>query len=691
MTRFRDAARSVLFGTPPSPTKEPDKDAMVTLLSMVDDMETGIASNIEAVTTSLGRRIDDAERGVSVSYETRAQLYADLAHPASSIGQVVGDNSQSFRGVYKKAGGSGSGSWARIGPLPMVETPASSTANGTVRLSTLEQTLRGIDDPLGVVRASFSVSLVQTVNDAHLLEAAFPLPQEVDGAIYPIVVNDAGQVLLGINKSSGNVVGGGLGGSSNSGSEGAPLLPYMDGDILHAVGLDDQAVANLAGLAVKRVESGNAGHVRSVVDKPMLGPNSVIGVGPALPGHLIPDNARALYVFIGIGQSLMVGSTAASTLISTTATLPDDVFMFAGPNADVRMGLTTTGGDNPVLDAETLTGFSPLVSKAGQGGGARGETAMESFATNLSLLARAIDVQFRSLSFTAAQGGTVYTGLAKGTQIYANMLAAVSRAKVLAEAEGWKLVVAGVLHKHGEGDGNNSSYYNSLLTWRSDIDVDVKAITGQALDVMFFMGQPSSFGSSTPQAVQAMVNAHNNSPHHWLAGPDYPFGEFYSDETHFQGAGYFLIGEQMALAYRDVMWRGGYKLTQMTAAQRSGNLVTLTWDVPVPPLVFDTTTLSERDVKGLRYTDSEGNVPITAATISNNGTGTGIGTITLTLAATPNGVDETVHYALSPKITEPSVNRARGNIRDSRADRSRFDNRFLRGWAPHHRIPVQVL
>lgn len=96
-------------------------------------------------------------------------------------------------------------------------------------------------------------------------------------------------------------------------------------------------------------------------------------------------------------------------------------------------------------------------------------------------------------------------------------------------------------------------------------------------------------------------------------------------------------------------------------------------------------------MKGLLYSDSNGAVPISSAAITNTGAGTGVGTIALTLGATPSGVAETVHYAMSPKITSPSLDRVRGNIRDSRAEVARYDGRPLHGWAPSHRFPVTVV
>lgn len=76
------------------------------------------------------------------SYETRIQLFADLAWAAGSIGKVLGDTTLGYRGVYKKSGASGSGSWARIGPLPEADAEglaAEVTATRTATTSALAE------------------------------------------------------------------------------------------------------------------------------------------------------------------------------------------------------------------------------------------------------------------------------------------------------------------------------------------------------------------------------------------------------------------------------------------------------------------------------------------------------------------------------------------------------------------------
>jgi hypothetical protein len=58
------------------------------------------------------------------NYQTLAQLNADLAHAAGTLGVVWDDPTPSNDGVYKKSGASGAGSWAKIGPLPATDTSA---------------------------------------------------------------------------------------------------------------------------------------------------------------------------------------------------------------------------------------------------------------------------------------------------------------------------------------------------------------------------------------------------------------------------------------------------------------------------------------------------------------------------------------------------------------------------------------
>lgn len=81
-----------------------------------------VIGNLDGKTVRIPMDMLGAMLSLSVGgphYEAYATLAADLAWGADTVGVVWGDNNEAARGVYKKSGASGAGSWARIGDLPM--------------------------------------------------------------------------------------------------------------------------------------------------------------------------------------------------------------------------------------------------------------------------------------------------------------------------------------------------------------------------------------------------------------------------------------------------------------------------------------------------------------------------------------------------------------------------------------------
>lgn len=407
------------------------------------------------------------------------------------------------------------------------------------------------------------------------------------------------------------------------------------------------------------------------------------------------EERPTLHVFIGIGQSLMVGSQAANTLVTIESQWPDRAFMFdTGEHSDVRIGLISGGNDrdSTILDPASILGFTSLRAVRGIGPGSRGETPMESFINRITSDADSRGETFLSLSFTAAFGGSSYRFIKQGTPVYENMLMALNRAVEIAESKGWRAVVAGCLVKHGEGDIGNRDYLENLLEWQKNINSDLQTITGQKRDIHFIIAQPTTHRNHVPESALAMLAAHNVSPFHHLSGADYPFGaEFARDELHMTGPGYFLIGEKMARAWMHAVrdGNGHARITQMTAAELDGATVVLHYEVPVPPLVFDTETVPARDTKGFRLFLEGEEIDILSAQIVDDAAQSGSGKIILELAAAPDSGDLFVHYALSPQADPRSPEgRVRGNVRDSSPDVSFLDGRPLQNWGVLQRIQV---
>jgi len=92
---FRDY---VTDGVPASGTHKVEKAQARALFTLYESLLNGSAAGL--------------------AYATLAAINADLAHAASTLAIVYGDSTAANNGTYVKAGGSGVGSWSRIGDLP---------------------------------------------------------------------------------------------------------------------------------------------------------------------------------------------------------------------------------------------------------------------------------------------------------------------------------------------------------------------------------------------------------------------------------------------------------------------------------------------------------------------------------------------------------------------------------------------
>lgn len=378
-------------------------------------------------------------------------------------------------------------------------------------------------------------------------------------------------------------------------------------------------------------------------------------------------DATMPYVFVhrdinhvlGTGQSLSVGSQGMPYL---TTTQPYDNITFV------------TG----VLSGGTgLTSFIPLVEGDTLGAN-QVETLSSSFANLVTKMAREevfaggdAGKNGHDLLVSAhGVGGTAYVGLKKGTTPFTNGMAQVTAGKALAQAAGKSYVVRAVTNVHGESDhiAMNASYQANLLEWQSDYESGVKAITGQAEPVPMFETQISSwtkYGQATSTIPKQQLGAHVAAPGKViLVGAKYHL-QYVADGVHLTAAGYQHMGEYYAKAYRRVVLEGKtWEPVRPQTISRSGAVITVKMHVPVPPLVMDTTLVSDPGNYGFEYTDDSGAAPAIASVAI-----AGPDTVTITLAAAPSGANKRLRYAWTGAVgaRAGATTGPRGNLRDSDA------------------------
>ncbi|MEO7094742.1 MAG: sialate O-acetylesterase [Polyangiales bacterium] len=281
-------------------------------------------------------------------------------------------------------------------------------------------------------------------------------------------------------------------------------------------------------------------------------------------------------------------------------------------------------------------------------------------------------------------GGQPYSELKKGTDPFKNGIAQVVAAKAIAAAAKSTYVVRVVTNVHGESDhvAKNASYDKDLLQWQADYETDVKAITGQTTAIPMLHTQMSSFtkyGQATSPIPQLQLDASRASAGKLvLVGPKYT-SIYSSDGVHLTNAGYRLMGESYAKVYRKVVLE---KKTWLPLGpktiKREGVTITVDFDVPSPPLVLDTTLVTDPGSYGFEVVDDLKTVKIASVALA------GATSVKLVLATAPTGKVR-VRYAFTgvAGALGGAKTGARGNLRDSDDTPSAYGPAKLFNWCVH--------
>lgn len=136
-------------------------------------------------------------------YDTRANLYADLAHAANSSAWVIADSTVAYNGIYRKAGASGAGSWSRVGDLPYSFITATNAGAGTADAIVATTAI-----PLPSADGAALITLNITSNNTGAATVAF------NGGSALTIKTNSGADLLANYLVSGALVAGVISGST---------------------------------------------------------------------------------------------------------------------------------------------------------------------------------------------------------------------------------------------------------------------------------------------------------------------------------------------------------------------------------------------------------------------------------------------------------------------------------------------
>lgn len=390
---------------------------------------------------------------------------------------------------------------------------------------------------------------------------------------------------------------------------------------------------------------------------------------------------------IGTGQSLAVG-------VMGTPNLAIDE-----PAGYHNLMLSLHGAVVPPLDptssllkmvslAEPLRSFSTMYPEAYPGNidGETVHTAMADQITSLYLAAGGADyvtahtevgesgqgyVEIEKAATYTTNGGTTSTGTAG--LAYAASLFEAQAITTLATAAGKTYGVGAIIITHGEADAGNTDYESDLVQLWSDYNQDLLPITGQTAPIPMLVSQqhssPSTAGLGSASTLAQWMVGVDHPGDIICSGPKYQY-PYASDFTHLTAQGYDLLGEKYGQVYfQKVVLGQDWQPLQPLSLSISGNVISVKFHVPVPPLVLDADSVTPPPqqavpewMNGHGFEVTSAGAPATIQSVQIAGDDT----VQITVGDVPGSLNSAVSYAFTANATAMPGGTVRwGQLHDS--------------------------
>lgn len=396
-------------------------------------------------------------------------------------------------------------------------------------------------------------------------------------------------------------------------------------------------------------------------------------------GKTFPNPYRVLVIIPFYGQSLSVGSGGVPIYTTIDKNLyPDFVLKFK--SFSTIFNRTGGSGIIRVIEVDELKEFDALRA-TDFGNNYTGQTIADHMGIAIAeALNEASDgCVMRSLYFCAGVGGTLITGLGRGSDGYKTLMNAITAAKLIAAKKGWTVLVPALCWQHGESGSGDPQYQPELLSLRNNVNEDIKAITGQNSDVHFYMANPASQRSASAMASSmAMYRLHRDMPTQFTQVGGVYEGAVRSeavDWTHLNTNGYMQLSYRYAAAIVHDLEHGfgSYRAVSPKKITRTDNIIDIEFNVPNPPLQFKTTSIIPLAQNyGFSYIDDSSSASITSVELLN------ATTLRITLSATPTGANKRIRAGFTFGSAQEYASRPRTNLCDSTAGQTPLGDELSR-------------
>lgn len=273
--------------------------------------------------------------------------------------------------------------------------------------------------------------------------------------------------------------------------------------------------------------------------------------------------------------------------------------------------------------------------------------------------------------FPGGQGATPFTGISRGTAPYERLLADIRQACDESRRRGWHFVVPALCWMHGETDMERrtaTDYKEALRQFATDINSDVKAITGQWQPVGIVCYQtcqltmarrfsPDSWDCPETSVPQAQMELVRDDTLFWASMPVYPL-TFAHEGIHLTAEGQQQVGRKAAEAVAAIVGHGQRQRGLVPlSVHAADSMVVVRMHVPSPPLRWDTVSVAKAAGFGFSVIDRQGRNIARSVTISGD---------SIIIGCANRAAECRVRYAVGgePDTTGPERG-PRGNLCDS--------------------------
>ena len=279
--------------------------------------------------------------------------------------------------------------------------------------------------------------------------------------------------------------------------------------------------------------------------------------------------------------------------------------------------------------------------------------------------------------FPGGHGLTDIKGLMKPVGPYMKFIEEIDYAYQKAHELGWDFQIPAICWMQGESDiadYPNTDYKELFHQMYNDLNTDIKQITHQTNDIRIICYQSSALTkgdrfknnnysgteSKTPEIQMELVRDDSMI---WAMGPTYPY-DFIREALHIDAIGQKRIGDlaaksALAIIRNEPCFIGLVPLETKV----DGNTVSIIFNVPTPPLCFDTVQVMKADHFGFNIIRQDNTDIISDVVLKGD-------TVVITCQESPIGCK--IRYGVNGEFRKGGrLHGSRGNLRDSQGETRR--------------------